>query len=182
MTPNWIWKCKCKSSVSYTTVLMNRIIILSLWPSFLLFAGARREHEYCVTAVTNEQYSLLEWKFWLFNRFVWFFSMYFQRDSSVPKVFCYTLHCTKQSPRTHRENTRKKTVGNLLLIVHRHSLADLAPIFFPSYLLLFVECTLFVISYRTNTFLSSIKKRLKWSFFLVFSQCLCGDCFVKWSV
>ena len=137
--------------------------------------------QYCVASVTNKHYSLKEIKK---STFQWICMnlQYFQRDSSVPKVFCYTLHCTKQSPRTHRENTRKKTVGNLLLIVHRHSLADLAPIFSPSYLLLFVECTLFVISYRTNTFLSSIKKRLKWSFFLIFSRCLCGDCYVKWSV
>ena len=64
---------------------------------------------------------------------------------------------TTYAPRKYE----KKTVGNLLLIVHRHSLADLAPIFSPSYLLLFVECTLFVISYRTNTILSSIKEKFE---------------------
>ena len=86
---------------------------------------------------------------------------YFQRDSSVPKVFCYTLHCTKQSPRTHRENTRKKQLATYFLLCTGIHLQIWHPFSLPPIHLLFVECTLFVISYRTNTILSSIKEKFE---------------------
>ena len=138
--------------------------------------------QYCVASYINKHYSPKEWKLWLFDGFIWFFSAF--KGTVVYQKYFVTRFIAQSNHHVRTEKIReKKQLATYFLLCTGIHLQIWHPFSLPpiSYYV-FVEFTLFVISYRTNTFLSSIKKRLKWSFFLVFSQCICGDCFVKWSV